>query len=392
MSLYRLKGGIPMRVFMISRGYPTEKYITNGIFEYDQAKALAKRGHEVIFIVLDLRSLKKKRQMGMVALERDGVHIEIINFPVSDFCMPLTRTVRKKAIRKIYRKCVEKYGAPDVIHAHFLEIAHSAAQALRDEGVPMVMTEHMSKLINQEFTPSIKKIGNKTYPFYDHVIAVSSALSKTLHEVFGVDAEVIPNIVDLKAFPYPENRPARTSQTFNVISVGHLKKVKRMDDLIRAFGMFCERRQDAVLRIFGMGTEYAGLQKLIDDLKLNDCVRLEGMARREEIAEAMKSADCFALFSVSETFGVAFIEAISMGLPVIATRCLGPEDFIDESNGIMVDSGDLDGMVQAFEDMYLHRDRYDGRQISRSINERFSPDVIARQIENAYRKLLLKKD
>ena len=70
-----------MRIFIVSRGYPSEKYVTNGIFEFDQAKALARNGHEVIFLVNDIRSLRRKRKWGRESLEKDGVKIESLNIP-----------------------------------------------------------------------------------------------------------------------------------------------------------------------------------------------------------------------------------------------------------------------------------------------------------------------
>ncbi len=380
-----------MRIYIVSRGYPTEVHVTNGLFEYDQAKALAALGHEVVFIALDLRSIRKKRKMGQVSFERDHVHIESINIPLSKFSKRLTRFVREKALKKMYRKCVNQYGAPDIIHAHFQEIAYTTAKVLKDEGIPMIMTEHLSKLINHEFSDALQMTGDHTYRYFDRVIAVSTALAGSLQEKFDVQAVIIPNIVDLTVFQYPGAKDKKTTDRFTVISVGHLKKVKRMDDLICSFSLFHAKHPDAYLRIIGIGPEYDNLKNLINEKQLQDCVTLVGKTPRNQIAEEMKTADCFALFSGSETFGVAFIEAIAMGLPVIATRCQGPEDFINDENGLLVDPGDIDAMARAFEDMYRNIDRYDGSQNSKNITEKFSPEKIARQIEGVYLSVIEKK-
>lgn len=382
-----------MRVFIVARGYPTKEYPTNGIFEYDQAKALAALGHEVIYIALDMRSIRRRRKLGFVSLDRDRVHIEAINIPVSNFSHALTRYTREKALRRLYRRCVKKYGKPDVIHAHFQEFGYTTARTLRDEAVPLIMTEHLSKLINDEFNQELKTLGDKTYRYYDRVLAVSNALAASLHEKFGVKAQVIPNIADLESFRYQKER-AKDHQKppFRILSVGNLKKVKRMNDLINAFALFHADYPDAELCIIGGGTEHDALQRLIEELRLDGCVRLAGRKPRQEIAAAMEESDCFALFSRSETFGVAFIEAISMGLPVIATRCQGPEDFINDENGVMVDVGDIGAMKEAFAYMAQHRADYDAGTISRKINETFSPQIIARQIEAVYQAALSKKD
>ena len=381
-----------MKIFIISRGYPTQRFPLNGIFEYDQAKALAALGHEVVYIALDMRSIRKKRKMGHISLVRDKVCIEAINIPVSNFSHGLTRSVRKKALRSIYRKCVKKYGVPDVVHAHFQEYAYTAAQVLKDESVPLVATEHLSKLINDGFTQEIREIGDKTYRYYDEVIAVGSGLAQSLREHFGIVATVIPNIVDLDSFRYRADKAKdHKAAPFRVLSVGNLRRVKRMDDLIGAFALFHAGYPDSELRIIGGGPEHDALQALISEKQLDGCVTLAGIKPRQEIAAEMEQSDCFALFSVSETFGVAYIEAMSMGLPVIATKCMGPEDFVEKENGVLVPVGDHGAMKEAFEYMYRHSDSYDGQKISRGVNERFSPPVIARQLEEVYRRAVGKR-
>ena len=70
-----------MRIYIISRGYPSEKYVKNGIFEFDQAKALASIGHEVVFLALDLRSFRRKRKFGRESFQKRGVNIEAVNIP-----------------------------------------------------------------------------------------------------------------------------------------------------------------------------------------------------------------------------------------------------------------------------------------------------------------------
>ena len=67
---------------LIFQGFPNRKYSLNGIFEYDQAKALAQAGNEVIFVAIDVRSIRRWRKWGFVNLDKDGVHIEALTFLV----------------------------------------------------------------------------------------------------------------------------------------------------------------------------------------------------------------------------------------------------------------------------------------------------------------------
>jgi L-malate glycosyltransferase len=71
-----------MKIFIISRGYPTEESPANGVFEFDQARALADAGQEVYFLSVDIRSFKRTRKWGYASFDRDGVHVRGINVPI----------------------------------------------------------------------------------------------------------------------------------------------------------------------------------------------------------------------------------------------------------------------------------------------------------------------
>ena len=71
-----------MFVCVVARGYPTNKYEMNGIFEFDQARALNQLGHKVIFVAIDLRSLRRWRKWGIEHFIKDGVEIYAINIPL----------------------------------------------------------------------------------------------------------------------------------------------------------------------------------------------------------------------------------------------------------------------------------------------------------------------
>ena len=91
--------------------------------------------------------------------------------------------------------------------------------------------------------------------------------------------------------------------------------------------------------------------------------------------------------SVSETFGVAYLEALSCGIPVIATRCGGPECFVNEHNGIMVDPDDVDALAKALLSMYCNR-----AAIAQEIRENYSSQAVAATLMKQYEKVAEQKD
>ena len=375
-----------MKIFIVAGGYPSQKYVSNGIFEFDQAKALASCGHEVVFATIDLRSIRRWRHWGFESIKKNGVQIEAINIPLGRFPYVVLHGLGRLGLRTIYKKSVLKYGKPDVIHAHFTDPAYVAIKALHKYGIPIVMTEHSSGINEDEINKRLKKIAFFVYNHVKALIVVSSTLQDKIENTFHISSKIIPNIVDVSTFEYQKN--IQSFENFTIISVGNLIPLKRMDLLIRAFEIFQRSNENSTLIIFGDGPEKKDLLDLVVALELKNKVILRGRCSRNEIAISLNKASCFALASKSETFGVAYIEALACGVPVIATTCGGPEGFVHEGNGILVPVDDQASLVVAMHDMHNNLERYNREQIAVEIANTYSPNAVASQIEEVYLHLI----
>lgn len=371
-----------MRILIVSRGYPTEKYPLNGIFEFDQAKALAEAGHEVIFAANDMRSIRRWRKWGIEEKIIDGVKIYAFNIPCGRVPTKWLEWISIKALRYLYSYIERKCGRPDIIHSHFLSQGYSAVVALKEKGIPIIHTEHYSVMNQKELDQHTQYLGEYTYNNVDQVIAVSRCLATSIKEKFGVEPIVIPNIVDTTVFDY---FPVEgLNDEFCFISVGGLIERKRMDLLIFSFYEAFQHKPSVKLYIYGDGPEKSNLVKLIERLDLGRRVFLLGLAERIIIARRMNASHCFVLASRLETFGVVFIEALACGLPVIATKCSGPESFIDDKNGILVPVDNAECLADAMNRVHLSINQYDRRSISRDAKARYSPQSVAIKIIGVY--------
>lgn len=375
-----------MKIFIVAWGYPSQKYVGNGIFQFDQAKALVSRGHEVVFAAIDLRSIRRWRHWGCESLKKDGVHIEAVNIPLGRFPYCILHGLGRLGLSKVYKKSLLKYGKPDVIHAHFTDPAYVAIKALSKYGLPIVMTEHSSGINEDIINRRLKKIAIFVYNRVQALIVVSPTLKQRIEDNFKISSMIIPNIVDLRVFKYQGVR--QSPESFMIISVGNLIPLKRMDLLIRAFEIFQNSNENSRLIIFGDGPEKKSLNDLIVELDLDGKVELRGRCSRNEIANSLHQASCFVLASESETFGVAYIEALACGVPVIATKCGGPEGFVHEGNGILVPLDDENAIFEAMKRMNANIDTYDRNKIASEIRDKFSPDAVASQLEEVYAKLI----
>lgn len=372
-----------MHIAIISRGIPTPDYPMNGIFEWDQAKALHNLGHKVTFIVLDMRSPRRKRKLFDHYFKDHDIDVVYGSMPVGACSAKLFHSLGKWKLRRLFKKSISRYGAPDIIHSHFYDISAIASVAAKGFGIPIVCTEHSSKLNNTDLTLDIKFLGKIAYSNSDRIITVSNALNEKIKSHFSFDSTVIPNIVDTSSFL---NKRQKHS-IFTFVSVGSLLKNKNHECLIKAFSQL-HNNQNIQLLIIGKGEEYDNLKKLITDYNLQDNVKLLGFKSRNEISEVFSNSDCFVLASRRETFGVVYIEAMLAGLPVIATRCGGPEDFVNESNGILVDPDDITQLTEAMQKMIDNFNQYNSEEISRDTVEKFSPESIAKKLTNLYSEII----
>ncbi|MBQ3737412.1 MAG: glycosyltransferase [Bacteroidales bacterium] len=368
-----------MKVAIISRGKPTPKYPLYGIFEFDQAKALAKKGIEVAFIAIDFRAWAFKRKYGLFKYECERVHVYELSLPINAYRRGIPFLQRLLLVS--FKAMVKEFGKPDIIHAHFYSIAAIASILKKKYSIPFVITEHSSKLNKPatEISNLDKRLATKAYQNCDRLITVSEALRDNIFRNFGYDSIVIPNMVDNQCFQYLDK--AKDDAPFVFVSVGNLIPIKAFDKLIEAFSQV---KDDIKLLIIGEGPERERLQNQIKNLRLEAQVKLLGQLKRDEINKVYQESHVFVLASQSETFGVSYIEAMYAGLPVIATRCGGPESFVNDSNGMLVPLNDVDALAHAMLTMHQNYHEYSPKEISDNCIAKFSPEVIAERIIKSY--------
>lgn len=373
-----------MYILIVARGYPNKNNPLRGIFEFDQAKALQSFGNKVIYISLDLRSIRRKRKLGKYWTVVEGINILDISVPLGKIPDGLRYNIGKLGLRLYYKEILKRNGKPDIIHAHFSGIGFMASVLKEKFNIPLVITEHSSKITKKPPTYKQKKFGDWIYSNADSIIAVSSLLAKNLKLHWNINAEIVHNIVDTNSFFFNKRN---TTENFNFLTVGNLISRKGFDISIEAFKK-ANFNKNIQLKIIGEGPERKKLQTQIDKLELKNQIKLLGFLNRDEISKVMQESDAFVLASRGETFGVVYIEAMLAGLPVIATACGGPEDFVTFENGILIPVNDVNALTQALKKMYHSIEKFNKKAISENSKKKFSPENIANNLTEIYRKTL----
>jgi len=378
-----------MKILFVTRGFPSDENPMDGNYEAVQAKAIAAKGHEVSVIGIHYRNITQIFKMGRVRHRVvDGVHvyectrIHLYN-PIINSSWA-KRKVSQFQFRQVFKKYLKEKGMPDIVHAHIVQWAAPAICVKTEYHLPLVITEHWSKMFETVIQKNILE-KSFVYQYADRVICVSDVLADHLRRYCNVQSVVIRNMVANHFFD--KSKEKTNGGEFKFIAVGNLLEIKRFDLLIEAFAS-CNFPDNVVLNIIGGGPDRPLFEKKIKDCQVERQVKLLGVKTPEEVSDLLCRSDCFTLSSRLETFSIALIEAMAKGLPVIATKCGGPETFVRPEDGLLVEKENVEELAKAMKYMKDHSQEYDSDEIRRHCRDNFSQDVIADKIIEVYKQVL----
>ncbi len=172
-------------------------------------------------------------------------------------------------------------------------------------------------------------------------IGASTAITDYFKEI-GCQRDkihIIPNGIDLSRFKNLDRTESRKMlglrDEFVVIAVARLEKVKGLKYLIKAISEI--KNPQIQLVLIGQGSERSNLEKYTQELSITERVRFIGEVNNQEVPKYLKAADCFCLPSLKEGFGIVILEAMAVGVPVIASQVGGIPDIVqNEKNGLLV--------------------------------------------------------
>lgn len=378
-----------MHVLTLPSWYPTAEDPLMGFFFKEQARWLLKEGCQSGVIYPEVRSLRAltpalalKNRFQVTSNDEEGL------WTVRSHgwnCFPKLEKAQMGAwisrAEKLFLRYRSEKGAPDIIHVQScLWGGVAASEISKKYKIPYIITEHHSNLLlNQTLGRPIDRCWSTPYiqnaiEGSSQFIAVSSALKNALQNYQKKDIHVLPLPTDTSFFiPAPQKPP---KEPFRLFCLAKLVPGKNIELLLHAMAKL--KGKPFVLEIGGFGTEETKLKMLAKTLQLDDSVRFLGKLDRTQVREAFWRAHCFVLASDYETQGCVYVEAMSCGLPSIATRCGGPEDTITPDTGILIPVNDLDALVNAIHT--IAKTHYDPAKIRARALSIYSPETYAKRI------------
>ena len=417
-------GRPPLRVLVVARWFPAHDDPARGSFVADQVAALAATGRVdarvASFEHVTVRGAAEERQRQREAIARAfGKAVSTLpevlsprgattpaGLPVARLPVASGADVAHERERQAadHAAALEPFvrgpggwnGRPDLVHAHTgYPDGAAAAGVAAAAGCPLVITEHTSGLDELLADQSVREQYIRALDAAARVIAVSERMAATLraiHPAVEDRLRVIPNPVPLEVFVLPAEDEAR--RPGELLWVGARTEAKGMPTLLRAFARVHEARPGATLRLIGRAHPPElddRLRQMAAELGVADALAIEPPADRAGVAAAMRRADLFIHPSRAETFGMVAVEALASGLPVVATRSGGVEGVLGAdpgSLGALVPVDDAEALARATIGALDRRAAYEPRTLRRHAEERFGPEVFARQLLGLYDEVL----
>lgn len=371
--------------------YPT--FGGSGIIATEVGVALARRGHRVHFICSEL-----PRRLDPT-LENVGFHpVQARDYPV------FPQVPYSLALASAMVSVANAQGL-DLIHAHYA-VPHATAAWMAREvlggQLAVITTLHGTDITLVGSDPSYLPITRHSILSSDAVTAPSAHLRQETWDRFDLDAqrtpiEVIPNFVDTDLLrPHTGLDRPELEALFGpscrgvpvLVHVSNFRPLKRLDRVVEVFARVAKERP-CLLLLIGEGPDRELAEAALADAGLSDRARLVGSQVRFEAL--LRECDAFLLPSETESFGLAALEALASGVPVVASDVGGlPEVVQDGVTGFLRAADDVQGMAEAVLSLFTDPGRAAtmGRAARADVLERFRQAPMVDRYEALYRRVV----
>jgi N-acetyl-alpha-D-glucosaminyl L-malate synthase BshA len=366
--------------------YPT--YGGSGVVATHLGLALAERGHEVHFV-----SYAQPFRLGGFR-ERVFFHgVEMEDYPLFE------HPPYSLALAVALHDTARKHGL-DLVHMHYA-IPHAASAYLArqmlaaERPLKIVTTLHGTDITLLGLHPSFHAITRFSILESDGLSAVSSYLRDETVRDFSVPAsriDVIPNFIDTRVW-HPDVKPCHRSKLAPggekiVMHVSNFRALKRVEDVVEIFARI-ERALPARLIMVGDGPDRPRALQRAAELGLQDKVLFLG--KHQSVEELLACCDLFVLPSETESFGLAALEAMACGAPVLTSAVGGLPELVSQGvTGFLRPVGDIEAMAEAgiailADDELRRAMSHAGIALAR---DHFSADAIVPRYEALYERVV----
>lgn len=351
------------------------------------AKGLANKGHD-----LHILSYSRPARLDTFRTDITFHEVDLSSYPLFEY-PPYDLALANVMVNLI------KHSKLDVLHVHYAiphaTSAYLAKQILGEQAkkVAIITTLHGTDITLIGSDPSYKDVVDFSINQSDGVTAVSEYLKQETFNKFDIkkDIRVIPNFIDLDRFRKSNKTHFKKAICPNdekvITHVSNFREVKRVPDVVSTFDQILKNGVDAKLLMVGDGPDRQKAENKCRELGICDKVRFLG--KQERVEEVLSISDLFLIPSGSETFGLAALEAMSCGVPVVSSNIGGlPEVNTHGETGYLCELGDVESMGR-YSTEILKNKKLHARmsKAARARAEEFEMDLVVKVYEDYYEEI-----
>ncbi|MDI6785417.1 MAG: N-acetyl-alpha-D-glucosaminyl L-malate synthase BshA [bacterium] len=359
--------------------YPT--FGGSGVVATNLAIKLSQIGHKVHLISYNKPFRLKGDYSNLCFHKVNFINYYVLPYPEYTFSLSA----------KILR-LVKEYNL-EIIHLHYFIPHHLPAlllikNALKNLKIKVIVTLHGTDTYLLGKNKELKELAKHCLENSDGITTVSNYLKNYTKKYFSLEKEikVIPNFVDIKEFKPFKNKKIK-EKALSLLHISNFRPIKNVSDIIKAFKIITEYKKISLLLI-GDGPQKEDIRNLVNKLNLTKKVIFDNS--KQKIAKIISKSSIFILSSKMESFGLAALEAMSCGLPIVAYKVGGlPEVIAHNKNGFLVKKDNVQALAEAVLKILQSKTLFE----KFSINSReivissFNEDKIVKEYEEYYLKI-----
>ena len=372
-----------MNVLLIPSSFPTRRETWHGNFIYEYARSLTLQ-HQVTVVY--------PQQLGNPGVGKEPFFIDELlesRIRLVNYTYPhLSKTWMLSYLAAFHRilRRIRREWQIDIIFAQVALPAGLGALMLRRLfHIPVILTEHWGppeEWLKESSAPRklVRAVVANTYRRVDYLTAVSESLANQIGEVFGASVDgKLDQPIDCDVFYPTDGKVTSAQRRVLCVTRGKFDPRKGVSNLIDAWKIVSRRtRGSANLSIAGPNIEE--LTSQINNAGIAESCRLVSWKPAAELAALMRSSSLVVIPSSYETFGRSGAEALACGVPVISTRCGGPEEYMGEGTGLLVPSEDPNALAEGImAGLERRSDFLSPEDLARRIRERFGYEAVCRR-------------
>ena len=387
-----------MNILFIPSWWPTKSSPSAGIFFKEQIERLAELYPQHQFVVLywgsphlELKpghiwqTIKNFFSFDTLPLKPKSltnlrfISTPLITLPRKLFGVPHQAWALEKRIR--HRVPDIKF---DLIHAMVGHPAGIIARSFAHKWkIPYLITEVMGPFP----FPHLREADGTIWPplleaYRDAAVTISDGQAKLKQmQAEGIGkTRYLPNFINEDFFQIVPTVPYTK---FRFFTLSGFVEGKGLDVLLRAIAAL-SRREEFQFVIGGAGPLGGSLKEMARDLKIDHLIEWKGHLDRKQALKEFQSSDAFVLPSRFESFGIVYVESLFCGKPIVATRCGGPEEFVNETTGLLCDVDSGGQIAAAMALLKANSSQYDAQRIRDWAFERYSSKKVCGQLIECY--------